>query len=269
MVYRIGVFGDVHAGSPDAVSPLEYYIGDDDRTSARVSANKIQQYMFNQLEAAADNLGVFDLLLLMGDMCDGPDKKSQGKTVTCSNLDFQVDMCGELFSMFKPKKIISVSGSGYHNGYNLTTDKNVTDLLGAKLKVSTKHDSEQFVRAGERIIHARHFTTYIKKKDNRMNGLGNEIREFVNDGYYVYGENMPHIAVRAHTHYFEDVMTRGVHAFVNPCWKWRDEFICSRSVVTGDLGYMMFDVDGSYYEPYLNTFKLPARLDRSGNPTVL
>jgi UDP-2,3-diacylglucosamine pyrophosphatase LpxH len=74
-----------------------------------------------------------DTIALIGDMCQGNNRKEFGRNCTAVELEMQVDACIQLLQPhIQGRKVIGVSGSGYHSSLDTSLDRSVIKGLGGE-----------------------------------------------------------------------------------------------------------------------------------------
>lgn len=132
---RIGLLGDTHVGSRYGLSPKYWQIEDGPNEQAtEIRCNSAQLKL---LEYFKDLMVVqykdCDTLFFMGDMCDGPNKKEYGRSLSTPELDLQVTNCVNLIEPYiQGRACLSVEGSGYHQSEKLSLDSLVAKELKAR-----------------------------------------------------------------------------------------------------------------------------------------
>jgi hypothetical protein len=75
----------------------------------------------------------YDSVILLGDICDGNNRREAGRNLTSVELLEQVEAAASLLSgPCKGKSVWGVSGSGYHQGLETDLDELVYERLGAE-----------------------------------------------------------------------------------------------------------------------------------------
>ena len=138
---------DFHCGSAYGKMPENFLSS----TGNIVKLNSGQQYLRDIQEDILARLPqIIDLLLLDGDMTDGPNKAEAGRGLSEVDPDYQVDAAiqsvapfvertrvrptipqDKLSSSVTPRYIISTQGSGYHNGGGGGSDAQLGKAIGA------------------------------------------------------------------------------------------------------------------------------------------
>jgi len=72
-------------------------------------------------------------VLLLGDLCDGNNRKEFGRNLTSVELEAQVEICKRLLLPHcKGKRVYGVSGSPYHESLDVSLDKLVIEGVGGQ-----------------------------------------------------------------------------------------------------------------------------------------
>ncbi len=107
----IGFVGDTHCGSHYGLWPL-------DSLPARGHAGP--RYLLKCFQHLTESWPELDLLVLMGDLIDGKQRKSDGTKLFTTKLDEQADGAIEILQPMaaKAKQIIRVDGTPYHEDFH-------------------------------------------------------------------------------------------------------------------------------------------------------
>lgn len=111
----IGLLGDIHCGSHYGLWPIEDLPGG--RAGNKFKNLKYLHYCFTEL---VNDWPELDLLVLMGDLIDGKQRKSSCTGIFTANLGEQVDAAIKVVEPLaaKAKSIIRVHGTPYHEDFD-------------------------------------------------------------------------------------------------------------------------------------------------------
>ena len=127
---RIAFLSCTHIGSTVGLWPEVYEMPDGQRIGASDVQLQILEY-FNDFwthEAAGA-----DTIILLGDNVQGKNPKDWGLGSMTTDLDVQADVAiGMLAPHINGRKLIGVSGSKYHDSFDVKLDKKITEGLGGK-----------------------------------------------------------------------------------------------------------------------------------------
>ena len=128
MIRRCVFVGDMHVGSS-----MGMWMPKEREDGSKFDMNPAQEYLakcwgdfWNKMI-----LKGYDTVFLLGDTCDGNNRKEAGKNLTSVDLLEQVDVAEKLLRPFvRDKLVISVEGSRYHQALESSLDQRVTERLG-------------------------------------------------------------------------------------------------------------------------------------------
>ena len=127
---RITFISCLHVGSVCAPWPEYVRPGD----GVLVSPSPVQQQL-NEYWADfwTHEAATADTVCLVGDLCQGNNRKEFGRNCTAVELEMQVDAATQLLAPHcKGKRVIGVSGSGYHSSLDTSLDRLVIKGLGGE-----------------------------------------------------------------------------------------------------------------------------------------
>ena len=111
---RIGFIGDLHCGSHYGLWP------EDDIPGSKSKKFKGVRYLANCYKDMLEKWPDLDILVLMGDLVDGKQRKSSSCGIFTANMDEQVEGAIDVLRPLcnKAKKIIRVTGTPYHEEFD-------------------------------------------------------------------------------------------------------------------------------------------------------
>jgi hypothetical protein len=204
----IGFIGDLHCGSHYGLWPVEDLPG-----GKRGTKYKGIRYLNTCFADMVDKWPDLDLLILMGDLIDGKQRKSSGCGIFTSNLNEQVNGAIETLRPLtaKAKKIIRVHGTPYHEEFD--------DCLSSLDKSLGVSRAEQImnVNVGGHILNVAHHpiggsTLY----------MGTAVdKETIWSNVAFAEKTVPHARwiVRAHKHCWIHQETRHKDVCILPCFE--------------------------------------------------
>ena len=150
--------GDLHVGS--RVALWKNHKLDDDTV---VAANPAQSYLLGCWGLFWEEMRRvgYDTVFLLGDMCDGNNRKEFGKNLSVGELEAQVDVAVELLEPHvRDKRVVSIEGSRYHQSLDSSLDKRVCE----RLREVAEATHEGAMAAGElagtgRVVNVEHCRT--------------------------------------------------------------------------------------------------------------
>lgn len=188
--------GDLHVGSRIGLW-LSHTLED----NTFIGVNPAQSYLLAKWKAfwAAMSLKGYDTVFLLGDLCDGNNRKEFGRNLSSVELLGQVDVAEKLLMHnVAGKKVISVEGSRYHQSIDSSLDRRVCERLSKYANVTHYgHMAVGELEGTGRVLnveHARMGSMMYKlgALDKESWILDSAEREL---GYYT------HILVSAHAHW--------------------------------------------------------------------
>lgn len=242
---KILVLGDLHVGSHQGLMIPEF----EDPSGMRIYSNPVQMFLFDYYCKMLKTVGDVDIVILNGDLIEGPNKKNSGLGVWSTDIHTQAQCAAILIDMIRCKKIYCSQGSSYHTG-NPTGDKIVCELVGGEWI----GDWQFFELNNSLTFHVRHHGDFSTVPYSRCTGQRKEamIAQAQNTNIDIY--------IRSHTHHFNYSGNGNDLSIAVPCWKGVDEFIGKNSVEQPDNGYVMIYVDGPKYTWEYDIFKIPFQL---------
>lgn len=241
--YTVLVTGDWHAGHKTGLRHPDYEMWEDDaETSMKLGMSRLQEKIFEKFEHMVDYCGHVSYTFLMGDLVEGPNGKNNGLGLITSDIDEQINLAFYLAKMIKCRRFVTVHGSDYHAGYNLSYDKQVARRLGAEYKNKIEFGDEYRKEIGGTNFYLRHSTPYTPKRENRVNSLISEIKEVTTEPNYLEGSI--HCAIHGHTHYSEQVTYRGITKLVCPSFKGKDSYAKKKNCIKPEQGFHLIEIDG-------------------------
>ena len=224
---RILVIGDTHYGS-------KYGLCEDYPSGYHPS--RVQVELYNYWCEMCDSVGRVDAVIANGDMCDGLDHKSGGKSDWTTDLMEQAEGCKNLLKMIRTDAFYGTQNTPYHGGTNASPDEILMGLLGGS------YEPYQALSVEGIKLHAMHKMGYSRESCNRAGALYQQIVSSLL-GDSAFGEYK--LIIRSHVHFFSQVEYRGRIAFSTPCWKVNDEYLSTQNFPTvPDVGYVLVTVKG-------------------------
>ena len=127
---RVLVISDTHVGSRWGLFPDKFRLS----TGAKYTPNKGQRYLLRCWRAMQDDLaGDIDILILNGDIINGPNPKENARDQIEQDPDWQVRAAVELLTplVARAGQVYATQGSPYHAGEGAQWDEAVAHALGA------------------------------------------------------------------------------------------------------------------------------------------
>ena len=234
--------GDLHCGSAHAVCSPNPIVKD---TGMEFKPNTLQKKLYEMWCWVKDSLSNSNphVIVLNGDIIDGPNSKQLGQQSWTTNITDQLDDAEKLLRMYKPKHFLMTRGSGYHVQKDAT---NHEEILANRLgcvpysgyfgrsadKIMGYHDGKHLTARTDyylnfslngKVFSVTHHIGFNRWFAYRTTALAREMAdmEFLR-GRYWKPEDMPTVIVRSHVHYFVYVRFATQHGFTTPAFKMPD-----------------------------------------------
>lgn len=198
---NILVTGDWHVGDKYGILPKKPLT----KEGVVINASSLQRKIHKQLVKTLEEIGHVDLLLIMGDTCEGKQLKSFGVPLNDSDTDNQVNWAAELyqetfFDICSPERVISIMGTDYHVAVGIggNLDYQFTSKISGMSDVFFGYPNAWFKLGKEKLLwDLRHRVSIARV--NKLMPFEKTIRNYAvnvaNDG----GE-VPDVIGRAHNH---------------------------------------------------------------------
>jgi hypothetical protein len=273
---RILFLGDVHVGSSRAVFP-EYYRNPE--TGIEIEGNDVQKELFRTWVEVAEKFAPRDsppdVIILMGDLIDGPQRAENYHTLVLHNIDEQIDLFLELFlDYFHYNKIMVVRGTDYHAEVEgVHAEEWIARHLPNICYVSRYGSASQrdlrfdFRPEANVKLHAMHKVGVSSSPFYRATPLirtsVNQIiqdpffREFIEDAQNSFRNNY-NLVARAHRHIYAFYEESTIFsAFITPSWQLPTEYAKDRDNFRSDIGVFEVEAEGDQidFNKYLVTYK--------------
>lgn len=271
--FRVLFVGDLHAGSEVSVkSPSFVRNNRDDGTRVQLQNNPIQDIFYSEWENMCKVIGHCNLVVTMGDMCDGVNFKNEGVGTWTTKMDEQIWDASNLLSMIDSDNFVGIKGSRYHIKDNMTADELVLKELSYRGKRVRWMDDEEVVGEGEYDELHMDYDMRLEIEELRFN-----LRHWLSTTKSVFMYRPTKIAremlklqtsietlgeydfvMRAHVHTYTylDINTEIVGVTL-PCWKGRDDLVRRSISDSASHGWFLMDIDGDSFTKYNRSFKLP------------
>lgn len=190
-----------------------------------------------------------DILLVLGDCVDGPNKKEGGIGTTTNDMLEQADEAVELIKMWKAKEVYIIRGSGYHvspSGSGLQVEEYIgrqldaIPLPGQKKNRSVWH---LYLTVDGYTFHMAHKIGVPKVFAYKSTPIARQVMaaKLVNQ-LKTYKVNM---VLRAHCHSYVSVDYHSSGGMTLPCWKAMDDYAQREGSVemVPDLGFVGFKIE--------------------------
>jgi hypothetical protein len=195
---RVLVLSDLHCGNIFGLTHPNYFN----------SFREIQQIGWDFFQKSVKSLGEIDLLILNGDLVDGPGKKDTRQHIT-TDMKEQVDMAIAVLETIPAKKIIFIRGTCFH----VTTDRENEDDIASFFK-SEIYDSKK-IDVNGCILHCKHTVGKGSTVYGSITPLqSNSALQVLND--VASGNETADIFIRSHIHEYNMVDREPFTAITTP-----------------------------------------------------
>ena len=230
------VISDVHAGSYYAPMPDTVEVEDRTGDIIRYTPSKTQQKL-NKAWASMCKKH-YDFVIVNGDVCDGPQFKSMGKSVITSDLRAQADIALDLLGKIDADEFFFTMGSGYHCMEDRPLEQYVAEKMGGV------YGDDLILEVDNVRIHASHNVPVSSSSwQYRSTPLARDLLLLeLNNSTKRYGKI--DLAIRSHAHYYVTVGFKRQTGIITPCWQTRTPFAVKRDLISPpDIGYIELFVD--------------------------
>jgi hypothetical protein len=184
------------------------------------------------------SLGKIDICFVMGDCCDGQDKKGSGVGQITTDMEEQAEMAIDALRMVKAKKYVFVYGSGYHITVDgIDIENRIAHTLGGPI------GNHEFVNVNGCIFNLKHKVGRSTIPHGRFTPLAkSKLWETLWASYKDFPKS--DVILRGHIHYHSHCGDSNYLAMSCPCLKTLGDKFGGRNfddII--DYGFMHFDVD--------------------------
>jgi len=255
---RIAVIGDTHVGSNYAVFPEEFT---NPESGNKIEANKWQKELFKYWVKYAEKLSPVDIMILIGDLVEGPQNKEKLGTLTLQNVQHQAMAFIELMKYWKWNKLYVIRGTEYHTEVpGVNVEEWIAQMLNAvpSSKWSEQRRSVKDLNLNVKFKQGKNMKTIKRIHFGHTVGVSiipnYEFTPIVREAWLakmydeLYGKY--DIIVRGHLHRFRSAeISVDFLIYVNPCWQLPTPYQKKRSYFPyPDLGMTTLEIylDGSH-----------------------
>ena len=233
------IISDLHVGSYYGLMPEKVIV--EDRTGQRmiIKPNSTQKAMLDYFNKMLKDVGPVDNLIVNGDICDGPQKKSMGKNVWTNDLYAQSKAAIELLSRIKAKHVYCTMGSDYHSMEDRPLEQYVAEQLKGEYGDDLIIEHEGLAR-----FHVAHNVPVSSSSwQYRSTPIARDMLLMaVNQANEEYGKI--DLVVRSHAHYWVCVGLGHQWGLITPGWQVRTPFAVKRDMISSpDVGWVVVDID--------------------------
>jgi hypothetical protein len=255
---RILVVGDLHSGSNVSVKHPEMVLNKDmEGQEVATPLNGVQERQYQEWVHMCEVVGKVDLVIHMGDMCDGVNYRGEGLGTWTTSIEDQVRNAVKLLKEIDADKHLGVRGTPYHTKLNKAADDVVMERMG-----STKIDWDMRLEVEDIVFNLRHWIATTKSVFMyRPTKIAREMLLLMQSKHDLGTFDF---LIRGHVHttmYLDMKDSMGMIGLTTPCWKARDEFVRSKITGSSDQGWYLFDVDGDKFTRYNRCFRIPIKFN--------
>ena len=271
--FRVLFVGDLHDGSEVAVkSPNFIRSNREDGMKVNIPNNPIQDIFYSEWVNMCKVIGHVNLVVLMGDMCDGVNFKNEGVGTWTTRMDEQIADATNLLNMIDADNYIGIKGSRYHIKDNMTADELVLKELGYRgnrirwiddeevpddnMDYEIHMDYDMRLELEELSFNLRHWLSTTKSTFMyRPTKIAREMLK-LQTATQTLGEFDFVIRAHVHKYLYLDIDTEIVGVTL-PCWKGRDDLVRRSISDAASNGLFLMDIDGDSFTKYNRAFHLP------------
>jgi hypothetical protein len=260
---RLIFISDVHVGSNYAVFPPDFRHPED---GSLVPQNKWQRKLYAKWEKLASTLSPVDIVVLMGDLTEGPQTREKYGTLKLQNIQHQAEAFIQMFrDTWKWKKLYVVRGTDYHVAVSgMHVEEYIARRLNAeKIDIDRYSAIDVLLNVQKVRIHAAHHVGVSQVPHYRFTPLAREM--WLGKLFDDYFRKIDLVA-RGHVHYFllaqiENIM----RAFTCPAWQLPTPYQRKRTVFGSNpsIGLVEVIIDGREIDiiPHLCVGFMPRSID--------
>lgn len=246
---KVAVMSDPHVGHEVGYLPSNAL----SKNGHKVQQSKLQQKMHRETIRHLKKIGEVDILLLLGDLCEGKQSRMAGVGLRDADTDtmvgWAVSAILEWCSYLKPKAIIITKGTDYHTTRNIggDLDYQVANILAQTFNVY--YGIEMFAKIGKLIWYLRHY--YPTVSVNRTMPLEKMFRFKARDFVAKRLKVFPDVMGFAHIHLYLGLIKieQRTYMFTSPALKGKDSHMKSKGYGwEPDLGILVFEQNGKYID---------------------
>jgi hypothetical protein len=233
------IVSDLHVGGYEGLMPEKVIIESRTGECTTVRPNSTQKDMLAYFMKMTKEVGPVDNLIVNGDICDGPQRKSMGKNVWTNDLSVQARAAADLLSRIKAKHVYCTQGSEYHCMEDRPLEQYVAELLHGEYGDDLIIDNEGLSR-----FHVAHNVPVSKSSwQYRSTPIARDMLLMaVNQAREEYGKI--DLVVRSHAHYWVCVGLGHQWGIITPGWQARTPFAVKHDIITApDIGWVVVEID--------------------------
>jgi len=201
--------------------------------------NRTQKLLWNHWLKMCKAASGVKAIIINGDVCDGPQRKSSGLYTWTSNMKFQADAAILALETLPEAPMYFTQGSLYHAVEDRPIEQYVAERCGSE------YGDDLLVEAADLRIHASHHINVSKSTwQYRSTPLARDLLLMaLHQAEDQYGK--VDVVVRGHAHYFVDVNFKSQMGIITPCWQTRNPFAVKIGLVSPpDIGWIVLENHG-------------------------
>ncbi len=187
---------DLHCGHRAGLIPPSWQYSPIAEDPTQAKWGKIQEELWSAYSQLASEYKKPDLLIVNGDLIDGPGPKSGGTEQVTTDLQVQCEMARIAIELWEPKRVIASYGTPYHAGFaGQDWEKLVIRVLGDGAEIH----SHPFIEVNGVMFDVRHYGGRPQLPYNKGTSLG---KQWLYNLLWSIREEQPRAGVilRAHIH---------------------------------------------------------------------
>lgn len=253
---RIVVISDTHVGSSYAIFPEDFKHPESGHV---IGINRWQRSLLQKWNEYASSIEP-DIIFLLGDLVEGPQRRDNFATLMLDNVQHQIDAFISLFSVWRYKKLYVIRGTDYHVTTNgVHTEEIIGKRLGAAAREGRSSFYDRTLNINGRMFHIAHHVGFSSAPSYQFTPIARQ-------GWMakLYDEYFGKIntIIRGHVHYYRALEVSDIFdMFTSPCWQNQTPYQRKKDpFFKPDLGLIEIEVDKGLYSKVKHIFH-PPKLD--------
>ena len=242
MTRNILVLSDIHVGSlVGLLHPKNSVFSARNGDELRWVPNKTQMalwYHWKKMLAAIAALKL-EAIIINGDVCEGPQRSSQGLYTITSDMKYQADLAVQLLETL-PKKVPKyfTQGTFYHSVEDRPIEQYIAERLDAEFG-----DDLIVEAAGIRAHCSHHESVSSSSWQYRTTPIARDLLlTALHDAEDKYGKI--DAVIRSHAHYFVEVQFKSQLGLITPCWQARGTYSVKKNIISPpDIGWLIMKIE--------------------------
>jgi len=240
---RMLIISDTHCGSKAGLTPPGHRSSKLSSRNRERSFAEQQTIMWDWFDEEVGKLGKIDVLVVAGDMIDGPDTKTLGSQQITTDSIEQAYMACDIVKRINADKVEMLYGTNYHTGYSTDFEEIISREVGAE-KIEAEGDyGFEGVNFNVRHYAPGSSTPYGKGTPLSKERVWQELKS------QRYGVPSCDVLIRAHNHYYVAIEEYSGLCISLPCLQgYGTKYgsrVCSRDI---NIGFVHFDCENGDYK---------------------